>query len=360
MARAGLLPSRTSPCPWRPTILFYGLSGPVGGAAPHGEKGVLTVPMDQFMRLYSNPFFPICAKRSRPPSPIREACFSVLACSAVDSLHLASRVSRLASSVSRLPSSISRLASSRPPSGIIRRIKDRPCRANEGGSTGKEGLAMKRSLLAASLTVGCVLLICVRVFGQAASGAISGKITDVEGRPVAGAMASVSSPLIQGTRSQGTNADGEFLIPYLPPGGGYVLSVEAAGYTKVVQSRITVFLGSTVSLQFALAKAGGSVVEVSAMPPLLDTKHTRLSTNLTQSDLEIVPVGRQVQDSFYLAPQVVDSGLSAVAGVGLGNPGVKGSTGGENIYVIDGMNLTDPVGASWPPRSTTISSGRSP
>jgi hypothetical protein len=30
----------------------------VGGAVPRGEKGVLTVPMDQFMRLNSNPFFP--------------------------------------------------------------------------------------------------------------------------------------------------------------------------------------------------------------------------------------------------------------------------------------------------------------
>ena len=203
---------------------------------------------------------------------------------------------------------------------------------------------MKRSLLAASLTVGCVLLICVQTLGQAASGAISGKVTDAGGRPVTGAVASVSSALIQGSRSQATDADGEFLIPYLPPGGGYVLSVEAAGYAKVVQSRITVFLGSTVSLQLALAQAEGNVVEVSAMPPMLDTKHTRLSTNLTQSDLEIIPVGRQVQDSFYLAPQVVDSGLNAVAGVGVSNPGVKGSTGGENIYVVDGMNLTDPVG----------------
>lgn len=44
--------------PIAPDDPLYGLSCPVGGAAPHGEKGVLTVPMDQFMRLYSNPFFP--------------------------------------------------------------------------------------------------------------------------------------------------------------------------------------------------------------------------------------------------------------------------------------------------------------
>ena len=35
----------------------YGLQGEIGGAAPRGEKGVLTGPIDQFMRLYGNPFF---------------------------------------------------------------------------------------------------------------------------------------------------------------------------------------------------------------------------------------------------------------------------------------------------------------
>lgn len=37
---------------------LFGLGGPVGGMAPRGEKGELTVPMDQVMRLYCNPFFP--------------------------------------------------------------------------------------------------------------------------------------------------------------------------------------------------------------------------------------------------------------------------------------------------------------
>ncbi len=83
---------------------------------------------------------------------------------------------------------------------------------------------------------------------------------------------------------------------------------------------------------------------MTAAAPLLDAKHTSVTTNLTQADLEMLPIARQVENSFYLAPMVVDSGLSAVAGLGLSNPGVKGSTGGENIYVINGMNLTDPVG----------------
>ena len=33
------------------------LSGWIGGAAPRGERGMLAVPLDPAMRLYSNPFY---------------------------------------------------------------------------------------------------------------------------------------------------------------------------------------------------------------------------------------------------------------------------------------------------------------
>jgi alpha-beta hydrolase superfamily lysophospholipase len=55
--------------PMAPDDPLYGLSGPVGGAAPHGEKGVLTVPMDQFMRLYANPFFPYLREKVEATLP---------------------------------------------------------------------------------------------------------------------------------------------------------------------------------------------------------------------------------------------------------------------------------------------------
>ncbi len=203
---------------------------------------------------------------------------------------------------------------------------------------------MRRDVFRLLVVILLALGIPLLVLAQAASGAISGTVTDETGAPLAGAMVTVTSPLVQGPRVQTTDEEGEFLIPYLPPGNEYAVSVEMPGFARVVQSKVRVFLGGTVSLRLALAKSGQTAIEVSALPPLLDVKHSRLTTNLTQADLEFVPVGRPVQDSFYLAPNVVDSGLNAVAGVGVSNPGVKGSTGGENIYVINGMNLTDPVG----------------
>lgn len=44
--------------PVAPEDPLFGPDGPIGSASPRGEKGVLTVPEDQFMRLSYNPFFP--------------------------------------------------------------------------------------------------------------------------------------------------------------------------------------------------------------------------------------------------------------------------------------------------------------
>lgn len=55
--------------PMAPDDPLYGFEGGVGRAAPRGEKGVLTVPMDQFMRLYCNPFFPYLSEKIEATIP---------------------------------------------------------------------------------------------------------------------------------------------------------------------------------------------------------------------------------------------------------------------------------------------------
>lgn len=44
--------------PVAPDDPLYGLGRGIGGVTPRGERGVLIVPVEQFLRLYCNPFFP--------------------------------------------------------------------------------------------------------------------------------------------------------------------------------------------------------------------------------------------------------------------------------------------------------------
>ena len=173
------------------------------------------------------------------------------------------------------------------------------------------------------------------VMAQGSSGTISGRVIDTNGQPIPGADVVVTSKYLQGPRGTATNLDGEYLIPYLPPGNDYKISVEAVGYNKVIQSNVTVSLGTATTLQVTLT-SGGTEVEVTSRPPVITLKDTKVATTLTQQEMEMLPLQRGYQQTLYLAPNVVSSGMG-------GNPGVAGSTGSENIFMINGLNTTDPV-----------------
>ena len=52
--------------------------------------------------------------------------------------------------------------------------------------------------------------------------------------------------------------------------------------------------------------------------------------------LKDIPVGRRISDTLYLAPGVSSSGSA-----GRANPSISGSTGLDNQYVVDGVNITN-------------------
>ena len=61
------------------------------------------------------------------------------------------------------------------------------------------------------------------------TGTLSGKIVDSQGLAVPGASVTAQSPVLQGLRSAVTSANGDFIIPFLPP-GDYEVSVELSGF----------------------------------------------------------------------------------------------------------------------------------
>jgi hypothetical protein len=186
------------------------------------------------------------------------------------------------------------------------------------------------------LMVLVAMLAVTAVWAQSGNtGSLSGKVVDPNGEPIPGATVVVASNFLQGTRGTQTSVDGEFIIPFLPPANDYKLTVEAPGFGKVVQSGVTVNLGSTTNTLVTLSAAGEDITVI-GRPPVVTLKETKVATNLTQEELESLPVDRSYQSTLYLAPNVVSSGTG-------GNPSVSGGTAGENIYLMNGINTTDPA-----------------
>src|SRR3954471_2808468 len=89
---------------------------------------------------------------------------------------------------------------------------------------------------AAIALAAIVSAIAVPVAAQNPTGTISGKVSDSGGLAVPGATVTVQSPNLQGVRSTVTSANGDYIVPYLPP-GPYTVTVELTGFATIKQSR---------------------------------------------------------------------------------------------------------------------------
>src|SRR4029453_4620319 len=82
---------------------------------------------------------------------------------------------------------------------------------------------------------------------------------------------------------------------------------------------------------------GGAVQEsIEVTSPTVDTTSTTIGATLDSETLSRLPVGRRFSDTLYLTPGVTTGGS-----VGSANPSVGGSSGLENQYVVDGVNITN-------------------
>jgi hypothetical protein len=112
---------------------------------------------------------------------------------------------------------------------------------------------------------------------------------------------------------------------------------ELQGFKPIDQSGVQVRLGQTVEIPLTM-QVGAllETIQVTATPPTVDTTSTTIGANLDSGTLSRLPVGRRFSDTLYLAP-----GVSSGGSVGIANPSVEGSSGLENQYVVDGVNITN-------------------
>jgi len=77
-------------------------------------------------------------------------------------------------------------------------------------------------------------------------------------------------------------------------------------------------------------------VQVTGSAPIIDTRSTTTGAVLDTASLNTLPVGRTFAQATYLTPGVSSSGTA-----GRANPSISGGTGLENVYIVDGTNVTN-------------------
>ncbi|HVT58337.1 MAG TPA: TonB-dependent receptor [Thermoanaerobaculia bacterium] len=175
------------------------------------------------------------------------------------------------------------------------------------------------------------------------SGKLIGTVKDPAGEALPGVTVTASSPaLIGGARSTRTGADGSFLFPSLDP-GLYRVKAELSGFRSIELAKVRVFLDRTTAV-FPRLEAGelAEQLTVTAEPPVLDPLQVATGQVFTAEFMDRSSIG--ADDRLY------QSVIGSAAGVGFSelnsDPHVFGSTVGENVYLIDGLDTTDPFTAT--------------
>ncbi|HOC42412.1 MAG TPA: TonB-dependent receptor [Thermoanaerobaculales bacterium] len=178
------------------------------------------------------------------------------------------------------------------------------------------------------------------------TGTVSGVVLLPDGTATAGATVVLEGPaLVTGQRTMVSDNTGRFAFLSVPT-GAYTVTTSLAGFNTNKVENVVVNAGSSIALtiDLAIAASTGEII-VTSEAPIVDTRSSTISTTFSGELLDVLPTGRE---SFY------DLTLTApgMASVGsdeswLPSPSAYGSAANENIFLVNGVNTTNPRGAPW-------------
>jgi hypothetical protein len=181
------------------------------------------------------------------------------------------------------------------------------------------------------------LLLCAGLLtAQQTNAKIFGVVQLEDGSLVPGVSVEATSPKLVGKQTAVTDENGSFRLLNLAP-GNYKLVFTLQGFQTVVRENVLVALEQTLNVKITM-KLGSieEMVTITGQVAQIDVKSTTKGMTLTKEVFQTLPKGRNF-----------DSLITAIPGVAvepmLGGTSVDGASGLENMYYIDGTDVTNIV-----------------
>ena len=195
------------------------------------------------------------------------------------------------------------------------------------------------------LSVSLLVLTAGTTFAQYNTAEISGVVKDAQGGALPGTTVTATQ-LASGLKVERvSDSAGRFFLPALPV-GEYTITAELSGFRQFAQKGLTLRVGQKIELSVTLQIGQlTDAVTVTSEAPLLRTVNAEIAEIIDNRQVEQLPLnGRQ----FIQLAQLTDGVTIApggTRGAALGQagplPNVYGQRGGHNIYLIDGVKVTD-------------------
>lgn len=176
----------------------------------------------------------------------------------------------------------------------------------------------------------------------AATGTVSGRVTDKTGALVVGAQITLTNVQTGIARTAPSNSAGRYAFALVAP-GTYIISSTKSGFAKANSLPTSVQVGQTVTLNFAMVPGSETqTVEVTTQAPLLNTAETGVASNISPQQVQNLPLnGNDYGSLAVLVPGIksvnpYDPTKSRVATFS-----VDGSSGRNVNVSVDGVEDKD-------------------
>ena len=218
-------------------------------------------------------------------------------------------------------------------------------------SKGINHLALRLGAIACGLALFTVAFVAnpPSAFGQGATGAINGTISDSSGAVIPRAKIVLTNTATGAERSALANDTGTYVFPGVIP-GTYTLVATANGFTSSKIEALKIEVNQTVTQNFSLAVGSTKQeVTVEATVVQIESSTAELGTAIANKEVNDLPLnGRNFTQLLTLTPGVspINTAQNGGGGGGWGGntigsfsfPSVNGQCNRCNFFLLDGFN----------------------
>ena len=172
-----------------------------------------------------------------------------------------------------------------------------------------------------------------------------GTVSDKGGAVVPDANATLTNTATNESKTVTTNSSGEYVFPSIAP-GNYNLKISKAGFAVMSFTNLRVDVTKSYTYDATLQVSSGTeTVEVSAQAQAeLQTADAVVGNVVAENELMTLPtLGRDSRELLTLQP--MSTPFESSNGGGFGNAGgtIAGARSDQNVFNLDGIDITDNV-----------------
>jgi hypothetical protein len=195
--------------------------------------------------------------------------------------------------------------------------------------------------------LSAIIFVSAIAMGQETTGGIEGTVKDANGAVVPNVTVTITNAAQASTgtttgsatgfrRTVNTNEEGFFRALQIPPGLYELRTSATSGFSEANYSNVAVAIGRNTQLDITVSPgATATTVDVAASDVApVDTTSSAIQTSISAQEIELLPKGTGFTSLLKTVPGTRPESRT-------GGFSVDGASGGENVFVIDGQEVTN-------------------